>query len=131
MLERIKRLEGNLAELLRFRERFGLDGILSDKHTEWALRYGYLETIQVIIDIACHIVSKYNLGNPSTYAECIKLLARYDYLDEGLTAKLTAMVGLRNMLIHQYQDIDAERLYQLLNSTDDIRRFAEQVRCLI
>ncbi|KJU85993.1 protein containing DUF86 [Candidatus Magnetobacterium bavaricum] len=118
-------------ELLRLRERFEVDGILADKHAEWALRYGYLETIQVLIDISCHLVSKYNLGNPATYADCIKLLAKHGYLDEGLTIKLIGMVGLRNILIHQYQEVGVERLYQLLSSTDDIRLFVQQIGGLL
>ncbi len=93
MLERLKVLEENIEELLRFKERYVLEDLLADRSKEWALRYGYIETIQVIIDIACHLVSRYNLGNPATYSECIDLLAKYGYLDEGLTKKLLGMVG--------------------------------------
>ncbi len=79
MLEKLKLLENNVKELLEFKKRFSLKDVLSDKTKEWALRYGFLETIQIIIDVACYMASKYNLGNPTTYSECIDLLRKYGY----------------------------------------------------
>lgn len=87
MLERLKLLEENINELSKFKKRTTLEDIQNDKSKEWALRYGFVETIQILIDIACHLVSKYNLGNPSTYSECIELLEKYEYIDENLTYK--------------------------------------------
>jgi len=82
MLERIKLLEDNVKELLSFNKRFSAGEIKNDKTKEWALRYGFLETIQLVIDISCHLVSKYNLGNPQNYSECIELLKQNDYVSE-------------------------------------------------
>ncbi|NWF75122.1 MAG: DUF86 domain-containing protein [Nitrospirae bacterium] len=131
MLERLKLLEENIKELLEFKKRISLEDIQSDKYKEWALRYGFVETIQIVIDIACHLVSKYNLGNPSTYSECIELLQKYSYIDENLTVKLLGMVGLRNILIHEYLTVDKSKLYDLLNNVDDIRHFIQKIKDLI
>lgn len=131
MLERLKLLEENIKELLRFREKISLSDIQNDKSKEWALRYGFIETIQIIIDIACHIVSKYNLGNPSTYSECIELLESFRYLDEHLAAKLIGMVGLRNILIHEYLTVDHNKLYALLNNIADIKEFVQKTKDLV
>ena len=38
------------------------------------------------------------------------------------------MVGLRNILVHEYISVDPGRLYELLERLDDFRRFAEQIR---
>ena len=131
MLERLKLLEENIAELLEFKKKTTLDDILNDKSKEWALRYGLIETIQIVIDIACHLVSKYNLGNPSTYAECIELLEKYAYIDKNITANLLGMVGLRNILIHEYLIIDKIKLYDLLKNVDDIRDFTHKIKDVI
>jgi len=131
MLERLKLLEENIAELLEFKKKTTLNDILNDKSKEWALRYGLIETIQIVIDIACHLVSKYNLGNPSTYAECIELLEKYAYIDKNITANLLGMVGLRNILIHEYLIIDKIKLYDLLKNVDDIRDFTHKIKDVI
>ena len=127
MLERVKLLEENVKELSSFKERFSSGEIKNDKTKEWALRYGFLETIQLVIDISCHLVSKYNLGNPKNYSECIDLLKKHDYVDGDLALKLTAMTGLRNILVHEYINVDTDKLYGLLDSVSDFKEF---VNCI-
>lgn len=128
MLDRLKLLEENVKELLEFKKRYTVKDIKTDKSKEWALRYGLLESIQIVIDISCHLAARYNLGNPSTYAECIELLRKYNYIDDALADRLTGMVGLRNILVHEYISVDAEKLYGLLANTDDFKEFAKKAK---
>lgn len=127
MLERLKLLEDNVKELLEFKNKFSLGDVLSDKSREWALRYGFLETIQIVIDVACHVVSKYNLGNPVIYSECVDILKDYKYIDESLAVKLNSMIGLRNILVHEYITIEREKLYGLLDQVGDFKEFAGKI----
>lgn len=127
LLERFKRLEENIKELSLFREKVSFEEICADKTLEWALRYGLLETIQSVIDLACHLVSRDNLGNPSTYAECITILEKNGYIDITLARHLTGMVGLRNLLIHEYATIDLKELYQCLFEIEDFIVFAQKI----
>jgi len=41
------------------------------------------------------------------------------------------MIGLRNILVHDYVIIDIEKLYQLLDSLSDFKKFAEEVKDLL
>lgn len=127
MLERLKLLEENINNLTAFRKKYTLKDMRDDKTKEWALRYGLLETIQAVIDISCHLVSKYNLGNPASYSECIELLGKFSYIDDELTTKLTGMVGLRNLLIHEYMIIEMNKLYDLLDNVGDFKLFAQKM----
>ena len=79
MQARLQQLEANVRELQRFRQTYALETINRDLHLQWALRYGLLQAIQIVIDISCHVVSRKNLGTPATYAECIELLHRAGY----------------------------------------------------
>lgn len=130
MLERFKLLEENIRGLSEFK-KISLKDIQSDRSKEWALRYGFLETIQIVIDIACHIVSKYNLGNPSTYSECIELLEKYNYLNDELASRVLGMVGLRNILVYEYLVIDTAKLHQLLDNLEDINKFVDCLKQFI
>jgi len=94
MSERLKRLETNIVELTKFRKEITLHDVMHDKTKEWALRYGLLEAIQIVIDIACYVVSKYNLGNPETYAECIELLQKNGYIDNTLAINIERNGGI-------------------------------------
>jgi uncharacterized protein YutE (UPF0331/DUF86 family) len=128
MHDRLKILEENLSELALFKKNHTLEEIKNTKTTGWALRYGFLESIQIVIDIACHLVSEYNLGNPETYSECIELLRKYDYIDENLEEKLVGMTGLRNILAHEYVNVKIEKLYGFLDHLDDMRDFIQQIK---
>lgn len=131
MRERLQRLEATLRELQRFHQRYTLEDIERDPHLEWALRYGLLEAIQMVIDISCHLVSRNNLGVPATYAECIEQLYRAGYLNDESRMALLGMVGLRNILVHEYISVDRARLYALLERIGDFKRFVEQIQPLI
>ncbi|MEK7250820.1 MAG: DUF86 domain-containing protein [Bacteroidota bacterium] len=128
MLDRLQQLEANVTELKLLHRSVTLQAIQSDKQREWALRYGLMESIQIIIDVSCHLASKYNLGSPKTYSECVELLTKFQYLTEELSKKLIGMIGLRNILVHDYIEVNLERLYQLLDNVDDMTSFADAVK---
>lgn len=128
MLERIEQLEENIYTLNTLKESHSLSDIKSNKLDEWALRYGLFESIQIIIDITCHISSKYNLGTAKTYTACVENLVRYKYIEEHLGKQLISAIGLRNILIHEYVKIDTEQLYSFLDLTEDLARFIKQIK---
>ena len=125
---KLKRLEENLRVLSNFKKDYSLEDVNSNKIDEWSLRYGLLESIQIIIDISCSFVSEKNLGLPKNYSECITLLINGKYLDKNLGNRLTKMVGLRNLLVHEYGIIDTEKLYEYLDRLQDIRDFVSALK---
>jgi len=121
--EKIKRLEENLVTLEEFRKNISLDDLLRDKIKQWALRYRILECVQEIIDISCALVSSNNLGNPKNYRECVEILIKNGYISKELGKRLISMVGLRNLLVHEYIKIDLSRLYEFLNNLNNFKEF--------
>jgi len=95
---------------------------------QWAVRYGLIETIQIVIDTACGVCNKNNLGSPRNYGDCLKLLKESGYIPAGLSATLIRIVGLRNLLIHEYTAIDDTRLYEFLDELDVFRDYAMAIR---
>ncbi len=120
-------LENNIAELERFAHSYSVDDLKSDTTKQWALRYGFLESIQIIIDVSCHIVVHQNLGNANTYADCITLLRKFNYINASHEKALKGMAGLRNLLVHEYVIIDIEKLYEMLQHLDDFKKFIEAI----
>ncbi len=123
LMEKLKHLEENIKILREIKDTVTLEELRINKRYEWEVRYGLLESIQVVIDIACKISSEYNLGNPKNYRGCIELLEKHKYLDAILSKKVIGMVGLRNLLVHEYVEIDEEKLYQFLGHLDDFVLF--------
>jgi len=128
LLERIENLEENITNLKKIKKQFNINDIKTNKLDEWALRYGIFESIQIIIDIACHITNKYNLGVAKTYTQCIENLTKYHYIEKNLEKNLISAIGLRNLLIHEYTKIDIEKLYSFLNLTSDFSKFIKNIK---
>ena len=128
MLERLESLEENISNLNILKQKFTIEDIKENKLDEWSLRYGIFESIQIVIDISCHLSSKYNLGSAKTYVACIENLVKQNYIDKKLAKSLISAIGLRNLLIHEYVKIDIEQLYGFLMLTDDFSLFINEVK---
>lgn len=122
--DKLKKLEENLIILNKIKDNYTLDDIVSNKIDEWGLRYGLLESIQIIIDLSCSIVSERNLGIPKNYSDCINFIINNNYLEKELGKRILSMVGLRNLLVHEYGIIDVKKLYEYLSYLQDLKDFA-------
>jgi uncharacterized protein YutE (UPF0331/DUF86 family) len=60
LLEKFKNLEENVKILKEIKQTTTFKEIESNRRLEWEIRYGLLESIQLVIDISCKISSKYN-----------------------------------------------------------------------
>lgn len=69
------------------------------------------------------MVAKYNLGSAKTYSECIELLGKYNYISEDLAENLIKMIGLRNLLAHEYIKIDPIKLLNFLENLKNFKNF--------
>jgi uncharacterized protein YutE (UPF0331/DUF86 family) len=127
MNKRLQNLENNIAELRNLKSDYSTTDIKGDKKKEWALRYGLLESIQIVIDLSCHLAVHHNLGNAETYSDCIELLGRFDIIDRELEERLISMAGLRNILVHEYVAVDIDRLISFLDHLDDFKAFVDAV----
>ena len=128
MLHRLANLEENIVTLKELQNKITVDDVRNNKFDEWALRYGIFESIQIVIDISCHLASKYNLGVSKTYVECIEKLLKHNYVTTELAHSLISAIGLRNMLIHEYVKIDVTQLYDFLQFIGDFEAFSYSVR---
>ena len=85
--------------------------------------------VQAALDVASHIASDDNLGEPKTNQELFDLLSRHGVLEEPLSRSLRAAVGFRNVLVHGYASVDKAVVRDVLeNHLDDLLGFVTQVR---
>ncbi|HEY3119597.1 MAG TPA: DUF86 domain-containing protein [Vicinamibacteria bacterium] len=88
--------------------------------------------IQAAIDAASHIVSDERLGEPRTNRELFDLLARAGAIPDHLAARLRAMAGFRNILVHGYQDVDRRIVRDAVeHRLGDLLEFSEALRTWI
>ncbi len=66
------------------------------------------------IDLAMHIVSEKRLGLPQSSRDAFVMLQTHSIIDEDTAKRLKAMVGFRNIALHDYQTLNLDILKQII-----------------
>ncbi len=66
------------------------------------------------IALANHTIKVKKLGLPKESKQSFRLLAQNDIIPPDLAANLENMVGFRNVLVHQYQDLDIQLMVDVV-----------------
>lgn len=80
-----------------------------------ALTLNVERACQAAIDLAVHVVASEHLGMPQSQADAFRLLSDANRIDRGLADRMIGMCGFRNVLVHQYQELEMERLHDIAN----------------
>ena len=109
------------------RERFTTDPLVYGN----AERYLQL-AIQCLLDIGNHILADRKHREPQEYRDIVKTLGEQALLPPDLVSRLMPLVGMRNILVHDYLDIDRSKLYDALQTElEDFEEFARHVSKLL
>ena len=97
---------------------------LEDYRNYDTAKYNLQSTIEAMLDIANHIISRKELGNPETNAESFRLLEENNIIDKELLSIFIKMAKFRNRVVHLYDEIDDEQIYEIIsNNLDDYKSF--------
>jgi len=84
--------------------------------------------VQVCVDIAAHVISETEVPPPSTMAESFARLAELQVLPPQLADSLQKAVAFRNILVHNYTDINWDIVANILTShLTDFVQFAQAI----
>jgi uncharacterized protein YutE (UPF0331/DUF86 family) len=80
------------------------------------------------IDIAGHIISDRRLRVPVSYADTFKSLAEAGLITPQISDVLEKMAKFRNIVVHQYENVDTEIVIMILRKhLDDFLVFRDAV----
>ncbi|MGP7818235.1 type VII toxin-antitoxin system HepT family RNase toxin [Niallia sp. 01092] len=83
---------------------------------------------EACIDLAMHIVAEERLGLPQTSRDAFDMLESQSIITNEIANKMKAMVGFRNIAVHDYQTIHLEILQQILEKhLDDFTIYTKQI----
>jgi len=83
---------------------------------------------QACIDLAAHIIAFEGLGLPTSLKDHFDLLVKEKFIPKELGDKMIAMVGFRNIAVHEYQNIDVIILKGILqHNLRDIEQFYNRI----
>jgi len=84
--------------------------------------------IQSCIDIANRIISVDELEKPKDYYGSIIKLGEGNILPYDFAQKFAPIAGFRNILIHEYLDINWDEVYKNLQKMDQFYKFMDYVK---
>ena len=83
---------------------------------------------QCVLDVSHRLISLAGGPRPRDYYEAILHLGELGVLPPDFAAHLAPLAGFRNILVHEYLEVDWQEVYRNLQQTGDLAQFAEMVR---
>lgn len=101
-----------------------LDEFLSDDDTKDIVCHNLFILLQNTIDTCLHIISDEGMEEPAVFSDMADIFTKEKVIREDLKQPLKNMMGLRNIIAHQYGDIDFKIIYKIVkDDLKDIYRF--------
>jgi uncharacterized protein YutE (UPF0331/DUF86 family) len=94
-------------------------------------RYLYLVS-QSAIDLAEAVISYKKLRKPTTMSESFYILGEGKFIDNTLVQKMAKLVGFRNIMAHDYEKVDYNIVYDILQfRLNNIEEFLDSVEKIL
>lgn len=91
-------------------------------------RHLYL-AVQSAIDLGEAVISLKEFRKPSSMSEIFSVLNEEGVINKDLSEELSKMVGFRNIIVHDYEKINYDILYDILkNKLKDIEEFLLEIK---
>ncbi len=124
--KRLGKLNEYLSLLEKMRE-YSLQDFVSEPE-----RYGSTErflqlAVEAALDIANHVIAELELGTVNQGRDIPMLFKDNGYIDGEMEEQWVRMIGFRNILVHDYLDVDRRIVYQVLQQNLDDLRALEKV----
>jgi len=118
--------ESYVADLRRLARTDRLD---SDVRERRFVEHSLQLAIQACLDVASHVVSSERLGEPTTNRSMFSRLEQAGWVDASMASTMTKVVGLRNVLVHGYADVDTNVVREVVDHRlDDLLAFVAAIR---
>jgi len=119
-----RRLEkvGEYCAILERLRRYSLDQFLADPE-----RYGSAErflqlAIEALMDAASHVIAELELGVVNAGRDIPRLFRSHGDIDQDLEQRWIRMIGFRNILVHDYLEVDRAIVHDVLQrNLEDLR----------
>ena len=85
--------------------------------TDEVLAERYLERIiGRMIDTNYHLITESGLPPPTDYYDSFTQLSKLKILTPAFASRIATCAGLRNRIVHEYDEIDSEKVHEALQS---------------
>ena len=124
---KITSLEHNLSRL-KEKSVLSWEQFRNDLDTQDIVLHNLQLAIQICVDIGNHIIADENWKVPTTLGDTFQILAANKVILRDMAQTMVSMTGFRNILIHEYEEVDLKKVYHILtNRLSDFADFSCQI----
>ncbi|MCZ8344749.1 MAG: DUF86 domain-containing protein [Leptospira sp.] len=95
-------------------EEFNKNQSLSNYTEVDALILNLERACQAAIDLGMHLISKNKYGMPQSSSDAFRILESNSIISKTTAKSLIAMVGFRNIAIHEYQKLNLDIIQEIM-----------------
>lgn len=123
----MKRLEKAL-QILQQSSNVNFEELIANHVLLSAVERNFHVAIECILDIGNHIIAERGFETPEDNEDILRILGDESVIPSTFAEEIKGISGFRNILVHEYTNIDYELLYDYLrNRLDDFRKFAAYI----
>lgn len=112
--------------------RLSQDKFVQDSRNIDSAEHRIQTSVQALIDLTAHLIARLSLKTPRSSREIIEILKENNFISEENAKKYINLIFYRNNLVHNYNEIDINLLYQnLKNYIQDIKTFIANIQMIV
>jgi uncharacterized protein YutE (UPF0331/DUF86 family) len=127
ILRKIERIDAYLKRIRQKRDP-GLEAFRKDIDLQNIVLFNLIQSIQASLDIGAHIISDSEWGVPGSQENIFEILAEHKIIPKQLSRVMINLVGFRNRIVHEYEEIDLRIVYDVWQKNSrDVDKFCRSV----
>jgi uncharacterized protein YutE (UPF0331/DUF86 family)/predicted nucleotidyltransferase len=95
------------------------------------VKYAFITAIEACIDVAQHICAAQGWGPPADNGDAARLLGKHGVLRAELADSVRRAIGFRNVLVHEYVEVNDAIVIDRLGHLGDLDEFVRQVAAYV
>ena len=112
-------------QVLREFRGLTLDELGASPKVYWAVQHGLQLCVQSVLDLSSHLVAALDAPVHDEYRSNVLALAPLGVLPVEFAERIAPMAGFRNILVHEYVEVDLGEVHRVLTEhLDDFVEFA-------
>lgn len=127
VLRKVAELDLYLGQIREFAD-ISLEGYREDWKTQRVVERTLQMMIETCADIANHIIADNNMRPPTSYSDTFRVLSENRVIPPEIFQIMEKMAKFRNIVVHQYESVDAEIVILVLRKhLDDFVTFKDAI----
>lgn len=123
---RLFKLEQSLRKLKEL-SKVSWDEYINDEGIQDRVERNLHIAAQICIDIGSHVIADREYRPPLGYGDIFTVLMEEGLLPADLANTMKQIAGFRNILVHDYLEVDPKIVYDSLTIIDDFKKFVNYV----